>query len=258
MGRAATLVYVGRWIVMVLVFVVAVVVAATSATHTGPGDLGFAGGDLASYAVINISGAKTVHLPSGTVDVSFDALTGDVAAMPLPQLSLGVHPVGGGADPKVTVARSDTINSGGESETRAAEIHVVKAGDYRVSITGGGNYNAPRLLLGRSTAARWLPILIIAAVVDLAIFLLSVVTLQALRRRGAEPALDGSQRTSFSIELPHTVSAAGGAAGRAGASDGHRDGSVEDRLAHLDRLHQAGTVSDDEYAAERQRIRDSL
>ncbi len=129
-----------------------------------------------------------MHLPTGTVEASFDALTGDVAAMPLPELSLGVHPVGGGADPKITVARSDTINSGGESETLAAKIHVVKAGDYRVSITGGGNYNQPRLLLGRSKASSWLPILIIAVVIDLVIYLVSVVVLRSLRRRQGEVA----------------------------------------------------------------------
>ena len=245
MGRAGTVVYVGRWIVMAIVIAVAAVLAGTSASHAGAGDLGFVGGDLSSYAVIDVPGTKTVHLPTGTVEASFDALTGDVAAMPLPELSLGVHPVGGGADPKITVARSDTINSGGESETLAAKIHVVKAGDYRVSITGGGNYNQPRLLLGRSKASRWLPILIIAVVVDLVIYLVSVVVLRSLRRRQGEVAADGPSSTRLTIELPRTAATPG-------------DGGVEERLAQLDRLRSAGSVSDDEYAAERRRILDSL
>jgi hypothetical protein len=237
-------------VAIVIVTVVAAVLAVTAAVN-GPsfGSLGFASGDLASDGVIPIPGTKTVHLPAGTVLASFDALTGDVAAMPLPELSLVVHPVAGGADPRLSVARSTTTNSSGESETLAAKIHVVKAGDYRVSITGGGNYNAPKLLLGHSGAGRWLPIVLIAVVVDLAIFLVTALVLRSLRRRPGAAVVAGPQPTRFSIELPRPAPA---------ASEGDETSSVEDRLAHLDRLRTAGTVSDEEYAAERQRILGSL
>jgi hypothetical protein len=193
MDRAVAWVVAGRWVTIVIVSVVGAVLTITTAVN-GPsfGALGFASSDLASYAVIPIPGTKTVHLPKGTVQASFDALTGDVAALPLPELSLGVHPVAGGLDPKVSVARSTTTNSGGESETLAARIQVATAGDYRIKITGGGNYNAPKLLLGRSDTGNWLPIAIITLVVDLAIFLVTAGVLRSLRRRPGVAA--GAQR----------------------------------------------------------------
>lgn len=250
MDRAVAWVTAGRWVTMGLVAVVGVVVAITSAVN-GPsfGDVSFDSSDLAAYGVIPVPGTKTVHLPKGTVLASFDALTGNVAAMPLPDLSLGVHPVGGGSDPRVTVARSTTTNSSGESETLAAKIHVATAGDYRVSITGGGNYNAPKLLLGHSDAGKWLPVALITVIVEIAIFLVTAVVLRSLRRRPGKPNVAGPQLTRLSIELPRTAPVTG---------DGHEESSVEDRLAHLERLRDAGTVSEDEYTAERQRILDSL
>jgi hypothetical protein len=255
MDRAVAWVVAGRWVTICIVTVVGAVLTITTAVN-GPsfGALGFASSDLASYAVIPIPGTRTVHLPKGTAQASFDALTGEVASLPLPDLSLGVHPVAGGPDPKVTVARSTTTNSGGESETLAAEIHVATAGDYRVSITGGGNYNAPKLLLGRSDTGNWLPIALITVIVDVAVFLVTALVLRSLRRRPGVVAAGagsgaGSERSVLSIELPRAAGAEG---------DGHGDGSAEDRLARLERLHEAGTVSDEEYAAERRRILDSL
>jgi hypothetical protein len=148
-----------------------------------------------AYGRIHIPGRGLVRLPSGRVNLYFDAVTGALAT-PVPELSVGVHSADGRApDPTVTNDLGATNLYNGEAVIRLARLEVPHPGAYRVSVSGQiGGYLQPRLLLGHDattpaavrSGSGFGRVMAVTGAVEAAILLVSLLALAVGRRLARE------------------------------------------------------------------------
>ena len=128
-------------------------------------------GEPDQYGKVPIPGSKVVHLPAGTTDASVAVILpgrgNETPTLPLPDdLSLTV------AGATVTRHLGDTSNAmadGADTQRKAFEVDVPRAGDYRVSVRGRIGFFAanPSLWLGHGPPIPGTDVPLIAAVVTL-------------------------------------------------------------------------------------------
>ena len=139
---------------------------------------------LSTYGQIALPGAMVVQLPARTVDLTFAAEQGDIAALPVPALAITVaHVTGDGPDPDVREDIGTTVGNNGDDHVRIARVKITSAGEYRVTVAGDvGNYLSPRLLLGHGTDSGVVKIVLITVAAIVAVLLASLAVLAIGRR----------------------------------------------------------------------------
>ena len=108
----------------------------------------------AKYGKVGIPGSKVVNLPTGEVDVSFDAQVTSYGgssnvSLPIPHLGLSVVPVGGGLIPGYQSSVGGTTSVNSDAHRQVAKLDVPASGSYRVTVSGDvGGFIDPTLELG--------------------------------------------------------------------------------------------------------------
>jgi hypothetical protein len=216
-------------------------------------------GAAGAYGRLDIPGTGRVRLPSGRVNLYFDAVTGALAT-PVPELSVGVHPADGrGADPTITNDLGATNLYNGEAVIRLARLEVPHAGEYRVSVSGQvAGYLQPRLLVGHDAPGAASPIrgsawgsgriITVTGIVEAAILVVSLLALAIGRRRARErvvmapPAVhpDAPPVDEQTFEGVQVVNASGG--------------DPAELIEKLARLREQGLITDQQFEAAKQQL----
>ena len=139
----------------------------------------------ADYGRIDIPGTKVLHFPAQTIDVSlsvyYPSAGNEDTDVPIPQMSLVLHPLDGGQQP--TVTENPGLASGSSHPFRRVwTMDVPSEGDYRVRVTGRvEKFFNPQLLFG-ATPRPW-DIYLIGGIVLAEFLLLPTLALAIIRRR---------------------------------------------------------------------------
>jgi hypothetical protein len=183
-----------------IVIVLSVWLAATFAVMAVVGVLGSSNivwGEDDQYGTVDVPGAKVLHLPKRTVDVSAAVFIlgkgNETVDLPLPSdMALRVAPVDGGAQPVVSRDVGGSANAGSHdvnTQRRVWKVDVPADGDYRVSAAGdlGRDGVNPQVWFGHGPPIPGTFVPFIAAIVTTVAGLVRFVLLPRLRRR-REPA----------------------------------------------------------------------
>jgi hypothetical protein len=183
----------------------------------------------AAYGEVPIPGTRTLHLPEGTVQVSFHteiAGTMEGGGLPIPQgLEVTITPPSGVATPKFIQSVGDTSADNQDVHVAVGVVHIPTAGDYTVTADGKASaYLSPRLSFGHGSRYGFFEWVFIG---------LLVVGLLGLL---ASPFV-GLRSQSIAQSTPKTPLR---------------------QLEDIASLHKSGVLSDEEYEAEKRRILDGL
>jgi hypothetical protein len=210
-------------------------------------------GEANQLARIDIPGAQKVHLPSGTTEATVAvALPGRGTQTPellLPELQLSVTPYGEGGEAEITEDLGSSVNANDKYDDTSRVVWKIKtpsSGDYRVSIKGdmtGYGVNA-QLWLGHQPAwihgtDIWFVSMALVLAAALVFYLVYFVEKRHKKRVEAE-VVQGWHED-----------------GMPSSGEGHFGESVDTaakRMAKLQRKHEAGGMSDEEFATKRDEL----
>jgi hypothetical protein len=201
-----------------------------------------------AYGHVAIPGSARLHLPKGEVDVAYREVSPfrRIGGLPVPRVGLSVTSVGGSApDPTLRRSFGSTVAVNGDAHRRVFRMRVERAGDYRVRADGAAGHDGTQFLFGHRRSL--LPRVIAPLAAIAAVWLIALILIRSIRRRNPEPSPGPRAEPVAATGGVRVVSVSG-----AGAGD------VAERLRRLDELHAQQAITDEEYAAERARIIDSV
>ncbi len=169
-----------RWVAMAVVVTagVAVAIVSLSGAKSAP----------AAYGRIALPGSAAVHLPKGSVRLTYSARNGDRARFNIPVVPVRATPVGGGPDAVYHRNPGRVTTANGTDSAQLGTLDVPQADNYRVSMEGdfsaGGK--SPELQLGHDAKESTLTIITITGLLVILIYALSLIPeLRAARRARA-------------------------------------------------------------------------
>jgi hypothetical protein len=168
-----------RWVAMAVVVTLGVVAAFVYVSVGGkPAN--------AAYGRIALPGSAVVHLPQGSVRLTYSAQNGDRAGLTIPVVPVTATAVGSGPDAVYHHHLGKVTTDNGDDVAQLGTLDVPRSGDYRVSMRGDftGAGITPELQLGHSVRRSTVTILMITGLLVIVIYALSLIPeLRAARRR---------------------------------------------------------------------------
>jgi Short C-terminal domain len=214
-----------------------------------------------AYGEVPIPGSSTLHFPAGEITVSFHTLTiGSTSGggLPTPDLTLGIDPPPGVAQPKLTENYGVTTTVNNDAHIRVWVMQVPAEGDYKITTEGKVNgYISPQLAFGHGGTSSvgtlmWMfgGLFVVGLIGTIASGIwrarTRVATLPAWRPT-AEP-LPAWQPTAEPLESPMVTSTP--------AQLPTDEGVKLEQLKTLAALRDSGALTEDEFQAEKRRILD--
>ncbi|WP_374025578.1 SHOCT domain-containing protein [Mycobacterium sp. HNNTM2301] len=195
-----------------------------------------------AYGEVPVPGSGSLNLPAGDVTISLHTIviSGPDRGLPVPPLGVTIAPPDGVAQPVVTENIGTTTTVNNDAHVRVWVAHVASSGTYNITTDGQVNgYINPRLAFGRNSSHGFLVWLFVAAfVVGLAGSLVSGWWLGRTRRRAVVAANP--------YYRPPVVPAA--------PVEPTDEGVRLERLKTLAALRDSGTLTAEEFEAEKRRI----
>ena len=228
-----------------------VLIAFVAAIAIGVANSNLFWGEANQTARIPIPGAKKVELPGGTTEGTVAvALPGRGTQIPdllLPPLELSVTPFGEAGKATISNDLQETVNANDSYDDTSRvvwKIHAPSSGTYLVHVKGdmtGYGVNA-QLWLGTQPA--WIhgsDIWIAAAAVAAAVYVVGFILMYFRRRR--------KKRLSGTLGGWEEADGPGPGSDHAESLD-----TAAQRMAKLQKRHEAGHISDDEFEAKRKEL----
>ncbi|GAC1656076.1 MAG: SHOCT domain-containing protein [Mycobacterium sp.] len=205
-----------------------------------------------AYGEVPIPGSTSLHLPAGTVTVSFHTRVsgGPNSGFPVPQLNFSLVPPAGVPDPQVTenIGSTTTVNS--DAHVRVWVVQIPKGGDYGVRINGQiSGYINPTLAFGHSSSYGWLVWVFVGLFVVALVDLVASLFWSARSSKKARPLSPDEL-----LPLDHSTWKAGPAP--VPSFTPSDQGVRLEQLKSLAVLRDSGALTEDEFEAEKRRILD--
>ncbi len=208
------------------------------------------GGDYDKYGRIAVPGSGTVTLPEGEVEIHYAtrlATNGSGGALTVPSLQFSMEAPDGARDPVVTEDSGGTVTVNIAAHVRVWKLQVADAGDYSVTTDGEvGGFIDPQLTFGRKSWMPAWPAAVFALVFLVALGLLLVAAAAAASHGGGSSS--GPKAASATVPYGSPSSA------RLNTNTPEQELARLAKVQQLTDLHRAGTLSDAEYEAARDRL----
>lgn len=219
-----------------------------------------------AYGEVPIPGSASLHLPEGEVNISFHTqIIGTGGTLPVPNMSIGINPPAGVADPVLTedIGGTTTVNNDARVQVWLAQIP--EAGVYDITTEGDVSaFVSPRLAFGHGSSLGWLPVvfgvLFALSILDLlfVLFWLARVNAKTASPVGLQDDAGWADFDSeFSEDLSDEVSDVAPRPAPAGVSyEPTEDGIRIQQLKTLAALRDSGALTQDEFESEKRRLLD--
>ena len=197
-----------------------------------------------AYGEVPVPGSGSLHLPAGDVTVSLHTvvISGPDRGLPVPPLGVTIAPPDGVPQPVLTESIGTTTTVNNDAHVRVWVARIAADGTYTVTTDGRVNgYINPRLAFGHKSSARLVVWLFVATfVVGLIGSLLAGRWLSRTRRRAVAAAAAAN---------PYPWAPAAPT-----AHEPTDEGVRVERLKTIAALRDSGTLTQEEFEAEKRRI----
>ncbi|WP_395311040.1 SHOCT domain-containing protein [Mycobacterium sp. AMU20-3851] len=202
-----------------------------------------------AYGEVPVPGTATLHLPAGSVNVSFHTQIsgGGDGGLPIPDLRMAIDPPAGVPEPTVTESIGATTTVNNDARVRVWVAQVAEDGAYRIRTDGNVSaFVSPRLAFGHGSRYGGLPWWC-AALSGVAAAVLILARVWAAKVRATPRPVPGTPPPTFDIgDTPSEF--------RSPPYIPTEEGIRLQQLNNLTALRDCGALTETEFETEKRRL----